>query len=346
MHIERKILSPYFITNESKMVADFDNPYIFLIDSKVFKLKTILPALQKASENDKPILIIVREIEGEALSGLVVNAMKGNLKVAAIKAPGFGDIRKEYFKDIAVYTGGEIISDDYGININDFDPELHLGSAKKVICGEDTVIREGNKNNKKFEERLNYLKEKIKNNDVSFYEKERISKRIGNLSSSVTIIKVGANTEVELNEKKLRIEDSLNATKSAIEKGIVLGGGLTLLKISQKLKKIKSDDEYENKTLKILINALSAPIKQIIKNAGDNPDIIIHKIIESNMELGYNANKNKLSNLMDDGVIDPAKVIINIINNSISVAGLILTTEVILSERKNTNIYGSYLEDE
>jgi chaperonin GroEL len=314
-----------------------------------------LPALQVATENDKPIFIIAEDITGEALSSLIVNTMKGNLKVAAIKAPGYGSRRREKLQDFAIFTGATVLSSKYSIPLRDFN-EKHLGLAKKIVSGKTTIIQEGNFDQKKINDHIAHIKSQIVNDDISTYEKEILNYRLALLTTGIAVIKIGASTEMEMKEKYARIKDALNASRAAIDSGIVVGGGITLFNCANQLMKQKisitnTADEYTI-ALNILINALQYPLQQIISNAGQSKDVIINNIaqyknnnkVKNNkkklLQYGYNALTNKYGNLINEGIIDPAKVTLQAIKNAISIASLILTTNVAIGPKEKVSYYG------
>jgi chaperonin GroEL len=335
MEVEKPILSPYFINDEQRMLASFEDPYILIVDDQIHSLKELLPILQISTGNNRPIFIIAEDVIGEALSGLVVNSMKGNLKVAAIKAPGYGDLRRELLSDIAIFTGAKIFSSKYGDGLDKFH-EDDLGTAKKILCGETTVIQEGGGSVGYVNEKLDQLREKQKS-DIADYEKEKIANRIAKLSTGVAILKVGANTEVEMREKRMRIDDALHATRAAIEEGVVDGGGIALFRCIESLERMECNTEEDRVAKSILEKVLEVPLRQIATNCGEASDIVISEVKESN--LGYNAATNEYVNLIENGIIDPTKVVRNTIENAISVASLILTTEVAIGLEQKKDVY-------
>jgi len=337
MEVKRPILSPYFITNQSRMIAELENALIMIADDKLYQLDSILPAMKIARDSDRPLFIIAEDIEGEALSTLIINSMKGNMRVAAIKAPGFGTRRKDILQDIATFTGAEVISSKYGVNIKSFN-ETHLGSANKIISGETTVIQEGNGSVDKVNNRIKFLQNKIKDNKTAAYEKEILSQRLATLSIGVAVLKVGASTEIEMKEKRMRIDDALHATKAAIDEGIVAGGGKALLNCIIELEKMKCNTHEEDVAKSILIHTLESPMRQIAINAGESADVVLEKAKQFNK--GYNAATNEYVNLKKDGVIDPTKVVRNAIENAVSIAALILTTQVAISPMERISLYG------
>lgn len=355
LEIKKELISPYFINNQRKGIAELENSYVLIVDDKITYLKDILPALQAATENNKPIFIIAEDITGEALSSLIVNTMKGNLKVAAIKAPGYGSRRREKLQDFAIFTGATVLSSKYSIPLRDFN-EKHLGLAKKIVSGKTTIIQEGNFDQKKINDHIAHIKSQIVNDDISTYEKEILNYRLALLTTGIAVIKIGASTEMEMKEKYARIKDALNASRAAIDSGIVVGGGITLFNCANQLMKQKisitnTADEYAI-ALNILINALQYPLQQIISNAGQSKDVIINNIaqyknnnkVKNNkkklLQYGYNALTNKYGNLINEGIIDPAKVTLQAIKNAISIASLILTTNVAIGPKEKVSYYG------
>lgn len=334
MQFDRGYLSPYFVTNQEKMVTEFENPYILLFDKRISIMKNLLPILQEVSQTDKPLAIIAEDVDGEALAALVVNKLRGTLNVCAMKAPGFGDGRKSMMEDIAILTGGTVISEDIGkkLELASIDD---LGSAKKIIIGkEGTIIREGFGTDADLKARIVQIKTQI-GDATSDYDKEKLQERLAKLSSGVAVIKIGAATELEMKEKKARVDDALHATRAAVEAGIVTGGGATLIYASRAIDEMKLDSHEEKVGANILKSALTKPAYFIASNAGDEGAIVVEKIRESDdTHFGYNAAIGKFENLFDTGIIDPAKVVKSALQNAVSVSGLFLTTECIISDIK------------
>ena len=332
MQFDRGYLSPYFITDADKMITEFEDSYILLFDKKISVMKDLLPILQEVAQTGKPFLIIAEDIEGEALATLVVNKLRGTLSVAAVKAPGFGDRRKAMMEDIAILTGGTVISEELGRKL-DSTKLTDLGTAKKVIIDkENTTIREGAGKKEDLEGRIKQIKAQIEET-TSDYDKEKLQERLAKLSSGVAVIKIGAATETEMKEKKARVDDALHATRAAVEEGIVTGGGVTLIYAARAIDKLKFASHEEKVGAKILKSALSKPTYFIAANAGEEGAIIVERIKASDdIHFGYNADTNKFENLFKSGIIDPAKVVRSALQNATSIAGLFVTTECIVTD--------------
>jgi len=332
MQFDRGYLSPYFITNADKMEVELDEPLILLFEKKVSSLQPLLPVLEAVVQSGRPLLIIAEDVEGEALATLVVNKLRGGLKVAAVKAPGFGDRRKAMLEDIAILTGGELISEDLGIKLESVTLDM-LGRAKKVsITKDDTTIVDGVGAKDAIEGRISQIKRQIEDT-TSDYDKEKLQERLAKLAGGVAVIRVGGATEVEVKEKKDRVDDALNATRAAVEEGIVPGGGVALLKASKVLEGFKVDNADQEAGVAIVRRALQAPIRQISENAGVEGSIVVGKILESNSPtFGFNAQTEQYVDLVADGVIDPAKVVRTALQDAASVSGLLITTEAAIVE--------------
>jgi len=331
MQFDRGYLSPYFVTDTDKMVAELENAYLLLLDKKVSVMKDLLPILQEVSQAGKPLLIIAEDIEGEALATLVVNKLRGTINVCAVKAPGFGDRRKEMLQDVAILTGGTVISEEVGLKLE--NTKLHdLGIAKKIIIDkENTTIREGKGAEKDLQGRIKQIKQQIEST-TSDYDKEKLQERLAKLSGGVAVLNIGAATETEMKEKKHRVDDALQATRAAVEEGIVIGGGCALLISAKAIDKLKLEAE-EKIGAEILKKALEKPVYQIAKNAGFAGDVVVEKLHnEKDSKIGFNAATCVYSDLMADGVIDPAKVTRSAVQNACSIAGLFLTTECIVAD--------------
>ncbi|MES1201134.1 MAG: chaperonin GroEL [Pseudomonadota bacterium] len=331
MQFDRGYLSPYFITNADKMEATLEDPLVLLFEKKISSLQPMLPILEAVVQSQRPLLIVAEDVEGEALATLVVNKLRGGLKVAAVKAPGFGDRRKAMLEDIAVLTGGQVISEDLGIKLENVTIDM-LGKAKKVVVKkDDTTVVDGAGAKKDIEARIGQIKKQIEDT-TSDYDKEKLQERLAKLAGGVAVIKVGGATEVEVKERKDRVDDALNATRAAVEEGIVPGGGVALLRAAFKLN-IKGDNEDQNVGIRIVQKALEAPIRQIVENAGVEGSIVVGKLRESKDEnFGFNAQTEEYVDMLKAGIIDPVKVVRIALQDAASVAGLIITTEASIAE--------------
>ena len=338
MQFDRGYLSPYFVTNTDKMTSELETPYILISEKKISNMRELLPVLEEVSKTGRPLLIIAEDVDGEALATLVVNKLRGSLNIAAVKAPGFGDRRKEMLQDIATLTGGKVISEDLGHKLESVNVEW-LGTAKRVnIDKENTTIVDGTGETTEIKSRIAQIRKQIEETS-SDYDKEKLQERLAKLVGGVAVIHVGAATETELKEKKARVEDALHATKAAAEQGIVPGGGVALLSTIKKLKTLEKDLNEEQKAgLKILIKSLEAPARQISKNAGVDGSIVIDKILSNNTAgYGYNAATDTYENLVSTGVIDPTKVVKTALINAASVSSLMLTTECMITDKVTEN---------
>jgi chaperonin GroEL len=332
MQFDRGYLSPYFITNADKMEAILEDPLILLYEKKLSSLQPLLPVLEAVVQSTRPLLIVAEDIDGEALATLVVNKLRGGLKVAAVKAPGFGDRRKAMLEDIAVLTGGQLISEDLGIKLENVTIDM-LGKAKKVsITKDDTTIVDGAGEKTDIEGRIGQIKRQIEDT-TSDYDKEKLQERLAKLAGGVAIVRVGGSTEVEVKEKKDRVDDALNATRAAVEEGIVPGGGVCLLKASKVLDGLKGDNADQDAGIAIVRRALQAPIRQIAENAGVEGSIVVGKILENDSAtFGFNAQTETYVDMISAGIIDPAKVVRTALQDAASVAGLMITTEAAIVE--------------
>ncbi len=332
MQFDRGYLSPYFITNPDKMEAVLEEPLILLHEKKLTSLQPMLPVLEAVVQSGRPLLIIAEDIEGEALATLVVNKLRGGLRVAAVKAPGFGDRRKAMLEDIAILTGGQVISEDLGIKLETVTLDM-LGKAKKVqITKDDTTIVEGSGEKDGIESRVGQIKRQIEDT-TSDYDKEKLQERLAKLAGGVAVLRVGGSTEVEVKEKKDRVDDALNATRAAADEGIVPGGGVALLKASKVLDALKADNADQNAGVNIVRRALQAPIRQISENSGVEGSIVVGKVLESDKaEFGFNAQTEQYGDLVEMGVIDPAKVVRSALASAGSVAGIMITTEAAIAD--------------
>ena len=341
MQFDRGYLSPYFITNADKMEAVLEDPLILLYEKKLSSLQPLLPVLEAVVQSTRPLLIIAEDVDGEALATLVVNKLRGGLKVAAVKAPGFGDRRKAMLEDIAVLTGGQLISEDLGIKLENVSIDM-LGRAKKVsITKDDTTIVDGSGDKSDIEGRISQIKRQIEDT-TSDYDKEKLQERLAKLAGGVAIIRVGGATEVEVKEKKDRVDDALNATRAAVEEGIVPGGGVCLLKASAVLEGLKGDNADQDAGIAIVRRALQAPIRQISENAGVEGSIVVGKIMENaSATFGFNAQSEQYVDMIAAGIIDPAKVVRTALQDASSVAGLMITTEAAIVEAPKKNAGGA-----
>jgi chaperonin GroEL len=337
MQFDRGYLSPYFITNADKMEAVLEDPLILLFEKKLSSLQALLPVLEAVVQSARPLLIVAEDIEGEALATLVVNKLRGGLRVAAVKAPGFGDRRKAMLEDIAILTGGQLISEDLGIKLENVTLEM-LGKAKKVtITKDDTTIVDGSGDKTDIEGRIGQIKTQIEDT-TSDYDKEKLQERLAKLAGGVAVVRVGGSTEVEVKEKKDRVDDALNATRAAVEEGIVPGGGVALLKASLVLEGLKGDNDDQNAGIAIVRQALQAPIRQISENAGVEGSIVVGKVLENkSATFGFNAQTEEYVDLIAAGIIDPAKVVRTALQDAASVAGLLITTEAAVVEAPKKN---------
>jgi chaperonin GroEL len=331
MQFDRGYLSPYFITNAEKMIAELEDPYILIHEKKLSSLQSLLPVLEAVVQTGKPLLIIAEEVEGEALATLVVNKLRGGLKIAAVKAPGFGDRRKAMLEDLAVLTRGQTISEDLGIKLENVTLDM-LGRAKRVtITKENTVIVDGAGKKKEIEARVSQIKAQIEET-TSDYDREKLQERLAKLAGGVAVIKVGGATEMEVKERKDRVDDALNATRAAVEEGVVPGGGVMLLKAANAIT-VKGDNEDQNAGIAIVKRALQAPIRQIAENAGTEGAIVVGKVLEAKgSNFGYDAQKDEYGDMIEKGIIDPAKVVRTALQDAASIAALLITTEAAISE--------------
>ena len=332
MQFDRGYLSPYFITNADKMEADLEEPLILLHEKKLSSLQAMLPILEAVVQSGRPLVIIAEDIEGEALATLVVNKLRGGLRVAAVKAPGFGDRRKAMLEDIAVLTGGQVISEDLGIKLENVTLDM-LGKAKKVtITKDDTTIVDGIGEKEAIEARIAQIKRQIEDT-TSDYDKEKLQERLAKLAGGVAVIRVGGSTEVEVKEKKDRVDDALNATRAAVEEGIVPGGGIALLKATKALEGLTGDNADQTAGIAIIRRAIQAPIRQIVENAGVEGSIVVGKVLENkDASFGFNAQTEEYGDLVKMGVIDPAKVVRTALQDAASVAGILITTEAAVAD--------------
>jgi chaperonin GroEL len=333
MQFDRGYISPYFITDPDKMEGVLESPYILLHDKKISTMKDLLPILEATSQAGKPLLIIAEDVDGEALATLVVNKLRGALKIAAVKAPGFGDRRKEMLEDIAILTGGTVISEEKGLKLESTSLDM-LGETEKVVVDkENTTIVNGAGDSKTISARVNQIKKQIETT-TSDYDKEKLQERLAKLAGGVAVLYIGAASEMEMKEKKDRVDDALSATRAAVEEGIIPGGGVAYLRAIASLDKVKGDNADEDTGIAIIKRALEEPIRQIVENAGIEGSIVVQKVLDGKDDFGFNARTDKYENLFETGVIDPTKVARIALENAASVAGMFLTTECVVAEEK------------
>ena len=331
MQFDRGYLSAYFINNQDSMSADLENPFILLFDKKISNIRDLLPLLESVAKAGRPLLVIAEDVEGEALATLVVNNMRGIVKVAAVKAPGFGDRRKAMLEDIAILTGGTVISEEVGLNLEGATVE-DLGSAKRVqISKENTTIIDGAGDAKNIEGRVGQIRAQIEETS-SDYDREKLQERVAKLAGGVAVIKVGAGTEIEMKEKKARVEDALHSTRAAVEEGVVPGGGVALVRALQKVEGLTGDNEDQDVGISLLLKAVSTPLRQIVANAGEESSVVLDKIKQGKGNFGFNAATGEYGDMIELGILDPAKVTRTALQAAGSVAGLMITTEAMVSE--------------
>ena len=332
MQFDRGYLSPYFITNADKMTAELEDPLILLHEAKLSNLQSLVPVLESVVQASRPLLIIAEDIEGEALATLVVNKLRGGLKIAAVKAPGFGDRRKAMLEDIAILTGGQVVSEDLGIKLENVTLDM-LGTAKRVnITKDDTVVVDGAGKKKDIESRVGQIRTQIENT-TSDYDREKLQERVAKLAGGVAVLKVGGATEVEVKERKDRVDDALNATRAAVEAGIVPGGGTALLLASAAVEKVSSDNADIQAGINIIRKALEAPVRQISENAGVEGSIVVGKVLDGKGKIGFDAQNEVYCDLIGAGIVDPAKVVTTALRDAASVAGLLITTEAMVADK-------------
>ena len=339
MQFDRGYLSPYFVTDADKMIADLENPYILLFDKKISNLNEILPILEPVAQSSRPLLIIAEDVDGQALATLVVNKLRGGLKIAAVKAPGFGDRRKAMLEDIAILTGGTVISEERGFSLENATLDL-LGTAETITIDKDnTTIVNGNGNADAIKARVNQIKAQIETT-TSDYDKEKLQERLAKLAGGVAVLYVGAASEVEMKEKKDRVDDALHATRAAVEEGIVAGGGVAFVRAKKALEKIVADNLDESTGVQIVNKAIESPLRTIVENAGGEGSVVINKVLEGSKNFGYDAKSETYVDMLEAGIIDPKKVTRVALENAASVAGMILTTECALIDIKEENAGG------
>ena len=331
MQFDRGFLSPYFINTPERQTAVLDKPFILLHDKKISNIRELLPVLELVAKAGRPLLIIAEDVDGEALATLVVNSLRGILKVVAVKAPGFGDRRKAMLEDIAVLTGATVISLDLGLSLDKTTLE-QLGSAKRVeVTKENTTVIDGAGNKDAIADRVKSIRQQIETT-TSDYDREKLQERVAKLAGGVALVKVGAATEVEMKEKKMRVEDALHATRAAVEEGVVAGGGTALIRTKQAIAGLKGDNDEQNAGIKIVLRAMEEPMRQIVANAGEEPSVIVNAVSQEKGNYGYNAQTGAFGDMIEMGVLDPAKVTRTALQNAASVAGLILTTDCMVGE--------------
>ena len=331
MQFDRGYLSPYFINNPEKQIALLDNPYVLLFDKKISNIRDLLPVLEQVAKSGRPLLIVAEDVDGEALATLVVNNIRGILKTVAVKAPGFGDRRKAMLEDIAVLTGGTVIAEEVGLTLEK-TTLAELGQAKRIEVGkENTTIIDGSGQEESIKARVSQIRNQIEEAS-SDYDREKLQERVAKLAGGVAVIKVGAATEVEMKEKKARVEDALHATRAAVEEGIVPGGGVALLRARANLGELKGLNADQDAGIKIVLKAIEAPLRQIVANAGDEPSVVVNRVVEGTGNFGYNAATGEYGDLVAIGVLDPAKVTRSALQHAASIAGLLLTTDAMVAE--------------
>jgi len=331
MQFDRGYLSPYFINNQQNQTSELDNPFVLLYEKKISNVREMLPLLEGIAKAGRPLLVVAEDVEGEALATLVVNTIRGIVKVAAVKAPGFGDRRKAMLQDIAVLTGGVVISDEVGLSLEKATLN-DLGEAKKIIVEkENTTVIDGKGKGSEIKARVEQIRKQI-DEATSDYDKEKLQERVAKLSGGVAVIKVGAATEVEMKEKKARVEDALHATRAAVEEGVVPGGGVALIRAQKAIEKLQGKNEDQNFGIKILVRSIEEPLRQIVANAGEDAAVVLAKVKEGKGTFGYNAASSEYGDMLELGILDPTKVTRLALQNAASVAGLLLTTEVMVAE--------------
>ena len=331
MQFDRGYLSPYFVTNPDKMEAELDNPYILIHDKKISNMKDLLPVLEQTAQGGRPLLIIAEDVDGEALATLVVNKIRGALKVAAVKAPGFGDRRKAMLQDIAILTGGQVISEETGLKLEN-TTVADLGTAEKITIDKDnTTVVNGAGDKAGIEARVGQIKAQIETT-TSDYDREKLQERLAKLAGGVAVLYVGAATEVEMKEKKDRVDDALHATRAAVEEGIVPGGGTAYIRVASKLNELEGENADETTGIKIVLRAIEEPLRQIVANAGGEGAVVVNSVREGEGDFGYNARTEVFENLFEAGVIDPTKVTRVALENAVSISGMVLTTECVITD--------------
>ncbi len=336
MQFDRGYISPYFINNQQSMCAELEAPYILLYDKKISNVRDLLPVLEGVAKASRPLLIIAEDVEGEALATLVVNTIRDIVKVAAVKAPGFGDRRKAMLQDIAILTGGQVVSEEVGLTLEK-TTLADLGSARKIVVAkENTTVIDGAGRVDEIKSRVEQIRRQIEE-ATSDYDREKLQERVAKLAGGVAVIKVGAATEVEMKEKKARVEDALHATRAAVEEGVVAGGGVALIRALQTVKDLKGINEDQSHGIAIALRAMEAPLREIVSNAGEEPSVIMNKVLENSGNYGYNAATGEYGDMVEMGILDPTKVTRSALQNAASVAGLLITTEAMVAELPKKN---------
>jgi chaperonin GroEL len=331
MQFDRGYISPYFVNNQQNMTCELDNPFILLVDKKISNIRELLPTLEAVAKSGRALFIIAEDVEGEALATLVVNNIRGIVKVCAVKAPGFGDRRKAMLEDIAILTKAQVIAEEVGLTLESTKVE-DLGTAKRVLITKDnTTIIDGNGDSKNIEARIAQLRKQVEDT-TSDYDREKLQERIAKLSGGVAVIKIGAATEVEMKEKKTRVEDALHATRAAVEEGVLPGGGVALVRVANAVKKVTGDNADQTQGINIIVRSLEAPLRQIVANAGAEPAVVVEKVKSESGNFGYNAATGEYGDMMKFGIIDPTKVTRTALQNAASIAGLLLTTECTITD--------------
>ncbi len=331
MQFDRGYLSPYFINNQDNMSVDLENPFILIHDKKISNIRDMLPTLEGVAKSSRPLLVIAEDVDGEALATLVVNNIRGIVKVCAVKAPGFGDRRKAMLQDIAVLTGGQVVSEEIGMNLDAVTLE-ELGQAKRIqITKENTTVIDGAGSSDEIEGRVNQIRAQIEE-ATSDYDREKMQERVAKLAGGVAVIKVGAATEIEMKEKKARVEDALHATRAAVEEGVVPGGGSALVRCVGAVSKVKGDNQDQDLGVKIVLRSLEEPLRQIVSNSGDDASVVLNEVAKHEGNYGYNASTGEYGDMIEMGILDPTKVTRTALQNAASIAGLLITTEVMIAE--------------
>ncbi len=344
MQFDRGYLSPYFVTNAEKMQAELENPLILICEKKISNIRELLPVLEGVAKSGRPLLIIAEDVEGEALATLVVNNMRGILKVTAVKAPGFGDRRKAMLQDLAILTGATVISEEVGLSLEKATIE-DLGTAKKVVVGKDnTTVVDGAGLRADIDSRVAQVRAQMADT-TSDYDREKLQERLAKLAGGVAVIKIGATTEIEMKEKKDRVDDALHATRAAVEEGVVPGGGVALIRALQAIKDLKGSNHDQDVGIKILRRAMEEPLRQIVANAGDEPSVIVNKVAEGKGNYGYNAASSEYGDMVEMGILDPTKVTRTALQNAGSIAGLMLTTEAMIADKPKAEAAGGGMPD-